>query len=669
MRVAILAMISLGFFLGCAPGVDFDRDILARADSLLAMNDSARAVTLLGREATRPHPSPYVIAKLGELLRLRRSIASRLESQRVLERGLRIYPGNPKLTIELGRTYYEQTFYGDAEKCFLKAARNRDTRCEAYHCLGLNSLRKWLRNQNHLDELREAREYFELAVRCNPDSISWLFELAFVTYAQHDSNRSSELCSDMIRLQPDRPRPYLLLGAIAFGVGDYQRADSLLSTALSLCGSAEREHLLDISALCDEELGSIYGASSATKRDLIRKRFWIQHDPDPTTSLNEAYLEHIIRVFLADLYFSPPHSAKKGSTTDRGTALIKLGWPDERSFDLGEDLEGRNENWVYFLEDSNLSMTFQDEFLNDDFSIPTSNGETKRKLDDAPYRPPPPAVPLRTLTAADVLTFRNKDATATVVTVMHSVWDDSERPEPRPKAAWKLRTSVFDDRWAQAFHSEELLRPRRELCYEEGIFFLNSIRVPFDVFHAFFSLDDASGSIRARSRLDFSTLGYLSDSLMLSDIALLEERSANECKPMFIRSGEELCPAGSHDFSGGEKLSIYFEIYNLSLRGSGSDYDVTYLVYPYDSDKGSLFRRLSKRMAGFLRLDHEAEPAVSQTLHRRESGETTREKITLDVASLPPGNYELLIIVEDNVSGASARTGTLFSLVTGSIPH
>lgn len=86
-----------------------------KADAALAHGDTARAMAFFDGVRAGHAPLEYY-TRSGALYRSLGTIAGRVRSQRVLELGMRHYPEEPQMWLELGKTHDAQTFYGDAAR-------------------------------------------------------------------------------------------------------------------------------------------------------------------------------------------------------------------------------------------------------------------------------------------------------------------------------------------------------------------------------------------------------------------------------------------------------------------------------------------------------------------------------------------------------------------------
>lgn len=113
-------------------------------------------------------------------------------------------------------------------------------------------------------------------------------------------------------------------------------------------------------------------------------------------------------------------------------------------------------------------------------------------------------------------------------------------------------------------------------------------------------------------------------------------------------------------YGDGERLIAYFEVYNLSMSQSRTDYDLTYNIVDDPGRDTSNWRELTTRVASFFMLMEEKQPAVSQSFRRRGAGYSAEEDISINIDALPEGRYQLIVTAKDRVSGQYAEAGVAF---------
>ncbi|MFP4528177.1 MAG: GWxTD domain-containing protein [Candidatus Kapaibacterium sp.] len=88
--------------------------------------------------------------------------------------------------------------------------------------------------------------------------------------------------------------------------------------------------------------------------------FWFLRDPDPSTIVNERYVEFQKAIEYAKTYFSFG-STKNGWRTDRGMILLKYGFPSERNPTHPRGTQKAYEEWVYENVQGGSRFYFVDE--------------------------------------------------------------------------------------------------------------------------------------------------------------------------------------------------------------------------------------------------------------------------------------------------------------------
>ncbi|MCZ6636097.1 MAG: GWxTD domain-containing protein, partial [bacterium] len=140
----------------------------------------------------------------------------------------------------------------------------------------------------------------------------------------------SEL-ADFVEKDPVNFLP--LLAETAVKEGDLGRAEEAYTWYVSLLKPGERDYYEDLKLLVTpEEQQAFDRVYSRPDQDLFRKKFWMEHDPTPTTPVNERRVEHFRRVNYSRLRFSQGVQPWDGRGWDRrGDVYIRLGHPDHRS--------------------------------------------------------------------------------------------------------------------------------------------------------------------------------------------------------------------------------------------------------------------------------------------------------------------------------------------------
>jgi tetratricopeptide (TPR) repeat protein len=129
----------------------------------------------------------------------------------------------------------------------------------------------------------------------------------------------------------------------------------------------------------------------------------------------------------------------------------------------------------------------------------------------------------------------------------------------------------------------------------------------------------------------------------LSDVLLIGDIRAAEGEEVFVKGDIAFVPKFFSDYARGEKIGVYFEIYNLTFDASGgTEYKINCRLQKGDG-KG-----LFKKILGVFGGDDES---ISSEYLYKGSERDERVHLTLDLAGRPAGEYEILIRVEDLNAG------------------
>lgn len=152
---------------------------------------------------------------------------------------------------------------------------------------------------------------------------------------------------------------------------------------------------------------------------------------------------------------------------------------------------------------------------------------------------------------------------------------------------------------------------------------------------------------------------FMGDSLMISDLQLspriVERAAARHLKP----NGVLVVPTVQRHFSRNKPMFVYFELYNLSLDGSGrSKYQVAYTLR--SATRGGRLDQLVK-MVSFLARQEKKE-SVEMSFLSQGSSDWEQRYVQLDMSNCPPGRAELVVTVTDLIGGRRAEAVAAFVL-------
>ena len=640
------------------------------ANSALADGDTTRAIQILTSRVNGSDATPQEYVLLGDLHRRNDTIRERMCSQIVLEEGLTEYPDHPSIIAELGKTYYEQTFYGDAQRMFERVIELDPDNCIARYYLGSNAFRKWKRVQLHTNDLTTAIDHLSYVVDCSPQKDDAFFKLAFSRYALGDTIFVLRTCETYRQNHPDDPNPDFILGIILYEQKKYEACWEHFKGALNTLSDEEYSEYKDIGMLLLGDNKEEYDYAGKEKRTVLQRLFWLRQDTDPTTEINERFLEHVYRVYQAKVRYTLHAPSINGRESERGRALIKFGWPTHMRTTLGGGLtpaDGRLEIWNYYTPPLGYTLYFRDEFLNGNYVVPM---DIEYSFSAQHIFKDPPATDIIPETilvpgALDVLAFRDSDLTSSVY-VAFAVDADS-----LTEALWTwdiesyiARTAFYDltgrpeSRAADTLAAQTI--PPRPGPFGDNRSFVLSFELPFSDYLITFCFEDERGVSQSIHWFETSTARYLPRSLCVSDILFESTTDAGSRAPAIKRFGNTLIPNPSRAYLPTQMVETYVEIYNMGLSELVSDYDVTYSIYKASGASGR-WEKVGRGIKWLLLMDTGSDPALSQTLTRTGTSYTTQERLAINIDDLDSGDYMLSITVFDKTTGERAVSSKAFT--------
>ncbi|MFH1755229.1 MAG: GWxTD domain-containing protein [Candidatus Latescibacterota bacterium] len=636
----------------------------------LAERDTSSAHRILSTVNWKKCWDPELIILISQMHRSDGTILGRLKAQQLLEHSLAKYSEDCRIQIELGRTYYQQTFYPDAERCFRKALTHDSTLCEAHYLLATNHFRKWKRNQHFMDEIANASGQFADACACDPANLPWAIARAVCAYCRNDLSLADQICRDVISQDSTCAKVFFLRGAIAYRNEQFLQAGKAFAAAIALLSDQERKPYLDIKILLSIDERDEYENASTHEQEKYRRMFWLNLDPDPTIPLNERYLEHISRTFLADLYFSCERPALRGWETERGKALIKFGWPSTLLRTLAnmrsENSDGWVEIWTY---ENQREFVFVDEFLNGVFAVPREiefSHMAQTLLNSAAestFGLKSQSIPGQ----LDAVAFKNGTISSSIFTTARIDADslvnclDGER-----FLSLAVRGVFFNSSWQEEQRFTDTLSGMQLAFSEEAgkrwLYAAKESILPFDRFRLSLTVCDPFNKTRTVFRDVAHASRFLTDSLSVSDILLYRKCESCPEAARIVRGGMSFVSNPGHSYQPGEKLNIYLEIYNLVQYQASYEYDVSYMIFQQpDTTEPGGWLSLSKGLKWFTGIEEQASPFIIQTATRLSFERPAREMMTIEIGALQAGKYLLHVSVFDKYSGDISHVVTTFS--------
>ncbi len=449
---------------------------------------------------------------------------------------------------------------------------------------------------------------------------------------------------------------------------------------------------------------------------------WLRRDPLPAAPYNLRLITHYRRLLYAEKHFAyegfrlwfnnpdkygqlhfPRIYALNHRFNDKGLVFIRHGPPDDRAFTLGEDIVP-NESWRYYRTGAFPELVFH--FLIDR----TGGAGNNWRL--APLPPDPRIVQDRVQWGRIYHRLLQAESDMERLSLMQELVEEANA---------SIAVGLNTDRHTWPSEMKVLPLPIQVVAFQDGedlslrLFYtlpleplreaVEQARVPV---HVGFSVHTVEGDTVFKDfrtlRLDMSdpeaTMyvdGYQArvppdtyvvavfarpvgtpliggwklekswkvepQRLQLSEPVLCYQvrkyTDVDPASPVFRRKGWWLTPNPTRTFRQDEPLWLYYEVYHLQTdEEERSWYRVTYTL----REKARKRKGLSKVLSFFAR-----KPRVVLTVEARLEGQgsVAEEMAELDIRTVPPGEYDLLIEIMDEQSGQVARQQHVVRITAG----
>jgi GWxTD domain-containing protein len=570
-------------------------------------------------------------------------------------------PENPRNYVEKGLTLRARLFIGEAEAAFKRATEINPYYFEAWFQLGELEKYHYLKLMCFPDHLKKAIKYYKKAYKFNKRDENTLYNLAFLHMFRSMFRTSRKFAYKAISVAPENPRNHLLLGSIFVHFKKFDEAEKSFDKAFSMMADEERMPYEDISLLQPADLRELYLSSSDEKKIGWNRKFWIEQDPTPSSEINERRLEHYRRVFIAGESLTNKRLALEGEETDRGKAMIKYGLPTKKYYDLSGSLTGGWIIWEYSMGEQSFRLYFHDEFLSGNYHFPIADyygTMSVNIMDNIPqnYEYPVRFKPLP-LRAEAALSRGAYERTR----LEFAVGLPSSAADAKG-SSWNAVLTIFDSDWNRIFLQTTPLDldtlPRVKKMDSELIVlpFWVEVIPRYMISTCMLELVNDDSKIKGTWRHSLEIKDLFGKSLKLSSIKLTIPRSDQLCSDL-----QDPLPVYRRD----DGLCISYEIYNLS-RGADNlaRYRVTYaIMQPEETESGSSLKSTLAYMWSSIKgTQDEKEAYISSTLEQSANSSMASDRLHIDLEVLENGNYFLLLVVEDLLSGQSVQEGKLFTI-------
>lgn len=520
----------------------------------------------------------------------------------------------------------------------------------------------------------EAEERYRRGLRAVPTHENNAVGLLSLLYDQKRYAEMREVVRPFLEARTGSARLRLAAGLAAYRTGDLAGADSLFEDGLSRLTTAERNDAISLSRIIRRRDAQTYDALSSADRMQTDSAFWESADPLLSTNENEAKLEFLSRVAIADLRFSDADMRQVGWRTDRGLIILRYGEPpvvatfSPRFEADAADATGQIITvWFWPKEERTYVFAGPPAMNYATFAGPM-RGFSEEMRQDAPFLLDnvPLAAGLDTV-PMQVARFRGEnDKTATLVIAASVNTKDlySAVELDRSKMALSLRDGPPSRLKLSSIDTVSVTLPTNAALKKVW-----TRTVPVGARHRVRveAQDVAVLGAAARAQDELDVPNPAVGAFEVSDLMIVERRDAPE-RPLTGLKDAGVVPRGDLSLSQREVFSVYWENYGLRPDKEGRGrFDVKLLVTLEEIDRGDRqgFTKFLGNVADAVGLTKEGEQQLGLRYSREEplgNRDRVPQITSIGLGTSPPGRYRLELTVTDKESGSVARTERTFYL-------
>jgi GWxTD domain-containing protein len=701
------------------PGAD---SLLTRALASAAAGDTTTALDLLERASKRAAKDPEILYWRGLMLSRTTflrvgDIPRNILAWRLLERAAELDPKNPRYLMEMGRIrLYTPLLRIEAERLFRKALRVAEESGDPGQIadvaweLGQIKHRRYATGRDRflitspgmlfdaaqaISQKHYTREFLQQHARPIEDAGSVdrseaeeLYRRGLRALPTHEPSAVGllGLLYDASRFQEmlEVARPFLdagtgsarlrfAAGLAAYRTGDGKGAERLFDDALVRLTTEQRDDALDLRRILRRRDAASYEALPPADRRQTDSAYWESADPLLSTSENEAKLEFLARIALADLRFSDADMRQTGWRTDRGLILVRYGEPPvvatfaPSSAADAPDAVGRIVT-VWFYPRSERPFVFMGppamnyaSFAGDMRGYAEENRENAPfLLDNVPLAASLDTVPMQ------IARLRGAtDRTVALVIAAHVNTSSLYRTVELDRSALALSLRLGPPSRLRLTSADTIpvtlpAPPRTARTWMR--------EVPAGRYRVRVEAQDvAVQGAAARAQDEVDARGRVAGAFEISDVLLVDRANAPE-GPIAGYADAHVVPRGDLTFAQRDVFSIYWENYGMRADKDGRvrmEVRVQVTLVDIDRSGDQATSRFLGNIADAVGLTKEGEQQLGLRYTREEAlGNRNRvpQIATIGLGTAPPGEYRLDLIVTDRESGSVAQTSRTFHL-------
>lgn len=645
--------------------------MVSAADSMILLDDLDSAAMLINDLALKVPRDTLVLRRQGQINRELESVEGRIKSERAFRRLVEADPKNATYHLELGKTLIAKSFEAQGRGELATAIWLDPTLEEAYIRLADLYRRPYFLN-DYSDRADSALATLGSLLRANPQSSEGMVQLAELCAAKGALDSADHAATGALALDSSTARANLVMGYVSYQRHQFDAAARYFERGLAGLDSTQSSGYKSVLYLISPSNAATFMKLPPAKRDSLTRDLWFEIDSDPTTPVEERYVEHCSRVWLANLLYSDSREEANGWKSDMGETLIRLGPPDDRHRGrIQSDRSNGVPTWYWYYTSTALPCTlaFVDHTLTGHFRFPfsysdntgSSRATASKQIAYYNFLKIPQEstfersqIPIELLAA--VYNFASLDSLTEIQIVFlapDSEVTNSCKPEIRCVAFGETGIEV-----ARIERQGELKRLASSASKDSLVGEHLIMQLPAGGYRLSIALDQ-----KAANRL-----GVITDSLIvpnlagsrlaMSDIVIGYAPTAKNSPLAIVRNDTaRILPSIDQVFSSKQPLHLYYEIYNLptDIR-SLSRFDVTYTFQFIDAGEKGLKGLLGKIFPG-------KKESVSYTYREGGKASNLMRSVKLDVSELRPGRYLLTVKIDDLVIGGKLQGRTDLVLI------
>ena len=438
----------------------------------------------------------------------------------------------------------------------------------------------------------------------------------------------------------------------------YQQASREFDKAISLMSEEEKSdyNINSIKLFLSERIGKPIEEIKSTELPFYIQKYWAVNDPLNLTHYNERQLEHYSRVTYANIYFASKKLKNIGWKTNQGEILIRYGQPNKIIRYVSETQganfsnKPRTEVWEY----PDKQFAFVDLMRNDNYEFAQPwNGmvpmNTHEELINLRKTKPEEYFPLfdGPIFSLDYKTyqFASYSNTFTDIWVSYKI-NYSDTASEKDKFINGCVTGLFlyDNSFIKVAEQKIMTTPDLSTDYSINTIGLTAAPVKGNLsFEMIRNMDRGVAAYHGK----FLVRKFKKDDLDISDLVLATKvNPEGEIQGALRRNNVSLVPNPSKQFTNGNDLFIYYELYNLE-RDQNKLTDFVQSVSIISKEEG-----LFNTIATIVGLNKDGK-RISLASSYRTQEKDPQIYLQLDMSKYEPGNYIIAVTIKDKLSGKS----------------